>query len=209
MASFGRRRNGSSITCGYCFQNGQTEAAVGHTKNNCPFLANLAPCQMCGASGSNNHTAMYCPNKQEVHLELNEKAMASIVAMHIDDTLTNGHGGGKEYHCHFNAQNNSRPLIQRASNIQMTPTKRNNSLGTSTISPMSSTSIPLPLSENSEDTFCAFMDPEILLNSPTAFSMSFRHIVRIASTPSTLPSASSAATGASTNARRCLSFGGY
>ncbi|KAI1707514.1 CBR-NOS-2 protein [Ditylenchus destructor] len=57
------------IGCGYCLRNGfDGYEAYQHTKQNCPRLASLQPCEYCGASGYNNHTKSHCPRKPRVEL---------------------------------------------------------------------------------------------------------------------------------------------
>uniref|UniRef100_A0A914ZWU6 Nanos-type domain-containing protein n=1 Tax=Parascaris univalens TaxID=6257 RepID=A0A914ZWU6_PARUN len=53
--------------CGYCVS---INKPSDHNKKHCPVLANLAPCKICGASGSKNHTIRYCPKRQKVILKL-------------------------------------------------------------------------------------------------------------------------------------------
>jgi hypothetical protein len=45
-------------TCSYCKANGMAKFE-GHTKKNCPEIAALSPCPLCGANGMENHTPKY------------------------------------------------------------------------------------------------------------------------------------------------------
>ncbi|GMS83286.1 hypothetical protein PENTCL1PPCAC_5461 [Pristionchus entomophagus] len=65
-SSRGSSSSRGSVDCSYC--RSVNEDPTGHTKHNCPVLAQLPPCRICGARGRYNHTESHCPNSEKTQL---------------------------------------------------------------------------------------------------------------------------------------------